>query len=134
MKSPGRAYEQKFIFGPRFQTPIVRCAKYDRMAYGSRGVVDMVVGVCTIELELPMVASLKEKRQIVQSIMRRIRNEFNVSIGEVDAQDSWQMAVLAASCISTDSAYAHGLLTKLVKRIEALRMDIVLLDYQIEML
>ena len=94
----------------------------------------MVVGVCTIELELPMVGSLKEKRRILRSIIRRVRNDFNVSMGEVDAQDSWQLAVLAASCISTDAAYAHGLLTKLVKRIEALRMDIVLLDYQIEML
>jgi hypothetical protein len=65
--------------------------------------------------------------------MRRIRNEFNVAIAEVDYQDSWQRATLGAACVSTDSAYAHALLTKMVNRIERMRIDAVLIDFEIEM-
>ena len=93
----------------------------------------MVIGVCTVELELPTAFSLKDKRRIIQSLMRRIRNEFNVAVGEVDQQDRWQAAVLAFVCVSTDAAYAHGLLTKVTQRIEELRLDAVLVDFEIQM-
>ena len=94
----------------------------------------MLIGVCTVELELPTAFSLKDKRHIIQSLMRRIRNEFTVAVGEVDSQDVWQLAVLAFVCVSTDAAYAHGLLTKVVQRIEELRLDAVLRDFEIQML
>ena len=94
----------------------------------------MVIGVCTIQLELPGAYSLKEKRQIIQSLMRRVRNDYNVSIAEVDHQDTWHAASLGVACVSNSAAYAHGLLTKVVHQIESLRIDAVLLDYQIEML
>ena len=92
----------------------------------------MIVGICTLQLELPAAHSLKEKRQIIQSLMRRTRNEFNVSIGEVDMQDAAHAAVLAMACVSTDTAYAHGLLTKVVNTIEQSRLDVILANYQIE--
>ena len=38
------------------------------------------------------------------------------------------------ACVSSDAAYAHGLLTKVVQRIERSRLDLMLLDYEIEML
>lgn len=94
----------------------------------------MVIGVCYIDLNLPVVHSLKDKRHILQSLMRRIRNEFNVAIAEVDYQDDWQRALLGVACVSTDSAYAHALLTKMVNRIETMRMDAMLVDFEIEML
>jgi len=94
----------------------------------------MVIGVCTVELELPTSFSLKDKRRIIQSLMRRIRNDFNVAVGEVDQQDRWQVAVLAFACVSTDAAYAHGLLTKVTQRIEELRLDANLVDFEIQML
>jgi uncharacterized protein len=94
----------------------------------------MVVGLCTIQLEIPMAQSLKEKRHVLRSLIRRIQNDFNVSIAEVDRQDAWQEAVLGVACVSGDAAYAHGLLTKVVQRIERSRLDLMLLDYEIEML
>ena len=54
----------------------------------------MVVGVCTLDLHLPGVDSLKGKRQILLSLKERIQRKFNVSIAEVDGQDLWQRAVL----------------------------------------
>lgn len=94
----------------------------------------MVIGLCTLELDLPTAHSLKDKRQIIRSLVHRVRNDFNVSIAEVDAQGLWQAAVLAMACVSTDAAHAHGLLTKVVNAIEQSRLDAVLVDFQIEIL
>jgi uncharacterized protein YlxP (DUF503 family) len=94
----------------------------------------MHVGVCTIELHLPGNGSLKGKRSIVKSVLARAGREFNVSIAEVGAQDSWQRAVLGAACVSSSAAYAHGLLEQVVRWIEEKGGDLVLVSYEIEML
>lgn len=94
----------------------------------------MHVGVCTIELHLPGNGSLKGKRSIVKSVLARAGREFNVSIAEVGAQDSWQRAVLGVACVSSSAAYAHGLLEQVVRWIEEKGGDLVLVSYEIEML
>ena len=94
----------------------------------------MVIGLCTIDLHLPGANSLKDKRSVLKSVMRRVRNEFNVSIAEVEQQDVWRSAVIAVVAVSSDRAYAHGLLTRVVQWIERTRLDAELIDYQIEML
>ena len=94
----------------------------------------MVIALCTIELHLPASNSLKDKRSVLKSVIRRIRNEFNVSIAEVDDQDVWRSALLGVVTVSNDRAYAHGLLTQVVNWIERNRLDAELVDYQIEML
>jgi uncharacterized protein len=92
----------------------------------------MVVGVCTITLRLAGNDSLKGKRSVLKSTLAHLRQEFNVSAAEVDAQDEWQRAVLGVACVSSDQAYAHGLLERVVQWIESNRPDVQLLDYQIE--
>lgn len=94
----------------------------------------MHIGVCTIELRLPGSGSLKGKRSIIKSIVTRVSREYNVSIAEVEAQNLWQRAVLGVACVSTSAAYAHGQLERVVQWIEANRLDVELLDYQIELL
>lgn len=93
----------------------------------------MIVGVATVELQVPGSASLKDKRQVVRSITARVRNAYNVSIAEVDHLDSWQRVTLGLSCVSGDAAYAHGLLERVVQFIESGPFDCVLLDYTIEL-
>lgn len=94
----------------------------------------MVIGLCTIELYLPTVHSLKAKRSILKGVIQRVRREFNVSIAEVDHQDAWQSAVIGCVSVSTDTAYVHGLLTRVVDWIQDHRLDVELVDFQIEML
>lgn len=93
----------------------------------------MVIGLCTIEVQIPESASLKHKRRVVKSVVARVRKEFNVSIAEVGHQDSWQLATLAAVCVSSDAGYAQGLLERVVRYIDNSRFDLVLLDYQNEL-
>ena len=94
----------------------------------------MVIGVCNIELHLPSANSLKDKRSVFKSVINRIRREFNVSIAEVDHQDAWRSATLGVVTVSNNAAYAHGLLTGVVNWIERTRLDVDLIDFQIEML
>jgi len=92
----------------------------------------MVIGVCTIHLDLPGCHSLKEKRRIVKSVLARLGNDFNVSVAEVERNDAWQHAVLGVACVSNDQGYAHRLLTKVVRSIERGRFDAQVTDYEIE--
>lgn len=93
----------------------------------------MVVGVCIIELRLPTAGSLKDKRRIIKSLTAQVRNQFNVSIAEVDFHDVWGAAEIGVSCVSTDGGHAHAVLSEVVKMIEDARLDFILTNYSIEM-
>ena len=94
----------------------------------------MVIGVCTLELQVPGCSSLKEKRRVIRSVVRRVQNQYNVSIAEVGHQDSWQLATVAVACVSNDAGYAHGLLERIVGFIDSRHFDLVLLDYETELI
>lgn len=94
----------------------------------------MHIGTCTIGLYIPVAGSLKEKRQVVKSLLARVRNKFNVSIAEVDGHDRHQNAVLGVACVSTSQQYAHGQLEAVVRFIEDERPDCPVTGYDIEFL
>lgn len=93
----------------------------------------MAIGLLTIELYLPMNASLKGKRGILKPLIARLRRDFNVSVCEADAQDMLSRAVLEVVCVSQSSALAHRQLQTVANRVEQWRMDAQLVDYWIEM-
>ena len=92
----------------------------------------MVVGTCIVELQIPENSSLKGKRQVLRSIKDRVRARFNVSIAEVDRQDSWQRATLGVAAVSNDAKLVDEILSKVVNFIEGSR-DALLLDYSIDL-
>lgn len=94
----------------------------------------MVIGLCTLELNIPAAGSLKEKRQVVKSVIARLRNEFNISVAEVDRLDAPQTAVIAAVTVSGDRDYVDALLTRVALWVDHNRLDCYLVDYQIELL
>jgi uncharacterized protein YlxP (DUF503 family) len=94
----------------------------------------MVVGVCMLELNIPMASSLKDKRRVVKSLKARLRNEYNVSVAEVGRQDSRQVTIIAVVTVSRDKDYAHGLLTRAARWVENSRLDCELVDYEIELI
>ena len=94
----------------------------------------MHLGVCRMMLYLPDSNSLKDKRQVARSLSARIRNKFNVAVAEVEDQDLWQRLTLAVCCVSTDSAHANEMVSKVVAFVEESRRDLELLDYQTEII
>ena len=64
------------------------------------------VGVLTLELRIDDSHSLKDKRQIVKALKDRLRHKFNVAVAEIDYQELWQRALIAAVTVS--SAHIHA--------------------------
>lgn len=78
----------------------------------------MVVGSLEVRLRIREARSLKDKRQVVKSILDRLRNSFNVSAAEIDALDKHQLAVLGFAMVSNE---AYHVRTELEKIVEVLR-------------
>jgi len=68
------------------------------------------VGVLTLELRLEESHSLKDKRHVVQGLKDRLRHKFNVAVAEIDHQDLWQRATVAAVTVSPDHEHAEKVL------------------------
>ncbi len=68
------------------------------------------VGVLTLELHLDGAHSLKDKRHTVKSLKDRLRGKFNVAVAEIDYQDLWQRALVAAVTVSSDRTHAEQVL------------------------
>jgi hypothetical protein len=65
----------------------------------------LIVGVLELTLYLPGNHSLKGKRAVLRSIKARVQAKFNVSVAEVDHQDTWQTIVLGVAQIGNDRAH-----------------------------
>ena len=72
----------------------------------------MVVGTGKIKFKLYGVSSLKEKRRIVKSLIFRIRNKFNISVAEIDYNDSHLWAQIGFSITGNDSRVVNSKLDK----------------------
>ncbi|NLA26314.1 MAG: DUF503 domain-containing protein [Firmicutes bacterium] len=71
-----------------------------------------------LEIHIPEAASLKKKRQVIQSMVKRLRNRFNVSIAEVGCQDLWQRSELGIAAICRDSGSADRVMEQVYSFIE----------------
>ncbi|MBI5440138.1 MAG: DUF503 domain-containing protein [Deltaproteobacteria bacterium] len=80
----------------------------------------MVVGVGTVDLFIPEAHSLKEKRSVVRRVIQRVRNEFDISVAEVDSLDLHQKATIGFAVVSNDGRLANSILDRVVDFIERL--------------
>jgi uncharacterized protein YlxP (DUF503 family) len=78
----------------------------------------MFIGTVKIKIHMPWVHSLKEKRMVVKSICAKVRNQFNVSIAEIEEQDIHQIAVLGFAGVAGDKAQADSIMDHVVNFIE----------------
>ncbi|HCL91075.1 MAG TPA: DUF503 domain-containing protein [Candidatus Atribacteria bacterium] len=78
----------------------------------------MLSGICTINLYFPDSHSLKDKRNIIKSIKSRIRNNFNVSVSEINNHDLWKNTTLGIACIGNEKRYLDNVLNEVIKFIE----------------
>ncbi len=78
----------------------------------------MHLGVAKVTLQLPENGDLKGKRRVMKSLMARVRNKFNVSIAEVDTNESLQTATLGLTWDSNSTRHADEVITNVVGFIE----------------
>lgn len=80
----------------------------------------MVVGVGLIEVYIHESRSLKDKRGVLRSILRRTQNEFNISIAEVGENDDWKKGQIGFSMVGNDRSYINSKIDKALRFIEDL--------------
>ena len=94
----------------------------------------MVVGTGVVELTLPGVKSLKEKRSILKGLIARLHKTFNIACAEVELHDAWQSAALGIAVVSTSAVHAGDVLEKVVGWIERNRPDLIVIGHSVEIL
>jgi uncharacterized protein YlxP (DUF503 family) len=72
---------------------------------------------------------LKDKRRVARSIQDRLRNSYNVSVAEIEAQDQCQLLVLGIAMVGTDGRQVTGSLDRIVDSLRA-HPEAELLDYE----
>ncbi len=91
----------------------------------------MIVGSLRVRLLVRESRSLKDKRQVVRSIKDKLRNTFNVSVAEVEAEDHRQSIVLGVAMVSNEAGHVRQAFDEIV---EALRAHPVaeFVDHEVE--
>ena len=66
----------------------------------------MFVLALEVELHIVDAHSLKDKRQVVKSLVETVRRRFGISAAEVGRQDSWQRATLGFVVVASGARQA----------------------------
>ncbi|MGB9521166.1 MAG: DUF503 domain-containing protein [Anaerolineales bacterium] len=88
----------------------------------------MTLGLMTVHIQLPGCSSLKEKRSRLKPLLARLHREFNISIAEMDFQDTWKDALLAIALVSNDHGHTQRSLQAVCDWIEEKWPDVMVIE------
>jgi len=81
------------------------------------------------DLHVPQSRSLKSKRAAIRPIVDGLRHRFRVSVAEVDHQDQWQRAAIAAAVVAGSDSQLRDVLAA-IERFVVAAADVELLDVE----
>ncbi|MEH7110930.1 DUF503 family protein [Neobacillus niacini] len=79
----------------------------------------MILGIAVCECMIYDAHSLKEKRAVLQRILTRIKQKFNVSVSEVGYQDVWQRTRIAIAAVTSNRVMTELELQNVLKFIDS---------------
>lgn len=79
----------------------------------------MIVGLAVCECIIYDAHSLKEKRAVLQRILTRLKQKFNVSVSEVGYQDVWQRTKIAIAAVTSNRVMTEMELQNALKLIDS---------------
>src|SRR3954466_8795225 len=83
----------------------------------------MPIAVLTLELRIEHARSLKDKRQVLRSLKDKLRQQFNVSVAELDETDLWQRATIGVASISSSRDYLAQVMQSVEKSAHRIARD-----------
>jgi len=92
----------------------------------------MSVGVCRLKIHVPGSRSLKDKRSVVKSLIARLRQQFNLSVAEVDDQELWQIATISVACVSQHDNRVDEVISAAISLIEREFPTIEIIEKEID--
>ncbi|PKK83802.1 MAG: DUF503 domain-containing protein [candidate division Zixibacteria bacterium HGW-Zixibacteria-1] len=93
----------------------------------------MVVGTIVVDLNLPGVNSLKEKRRRLKPLLAKLQSRFNVSVAEVGMNDIHRSAQVGVALVSNSKVFVDQVISSIVGTI-ASTPEINMVDYRVEIL
>jgi uncharacterized protein YlxP (DUF503 family) len=78
----------------------------------------MIVSMIQLIFEIPDVDNIKEKRRILRSVKDKLQRRFNMSVAEVDLQDSLSFAQIGGALVSNSRTFGESVLHKAFELIE----------------
>ncbi|MDR1970392.1 MAG: DUF503 domain-containing protein [Treponema sp.] len=78
----------------------------------------MIVSMIQVIFEIPDVDTIKEKRRILRSLKDKLQRRFNMSVAEVDLQDSLSFAQIGGALVSNSRSFGESVLHKAFEMIE----------------
>jgi hypothetical protein len=79
----------------------------------------MHIAALSVELEITDGVTLKDKRQVVRSLLDRIRGRFNVSAAEIGRLNSPHYATLAAVAVANEQPFVDEVMARVANFIES---------------
>lgn len=94
----------------------------------------MYVVALQVDIRIPASQSLKDRRQVVRSLVDGARQRFGVSAAEVGGQDTWQRAVVGFAVVASEAGLAEEIIDSIDRflwsrpEIEVVESDLRWLD------
>jgi len=66
-----------------------------------------------VEIRIPGAHSLKDRRQVVRSILATVRERLAISAAEVGGQDTWQRATLGFAVVAAEAGVADEMVDRI---------------------
>ena len=89
------------------------------------------VGILSVELHFPQVASLKGKRKYVKSAKAQLQNRFGAAVAEVDHHELWQRARLTVACVAREHREVEELLSEAVRYLNGQEYELVTVEREV---
>lgn len=89
--------------------------------------------VVRVEIRIPAVQSLKQKRAVIRPHLERMRRLASVSISEVGGHDKWQRSTLGLAIVAPDHSHLDGLIEKMKRYLDS-QLDIEVVNMSISYL
>jgi hypothetical protein len=89
----------------------------------------LIIIACDIEIFIYESNSLKNKRQVIKSIINRARERYNVSVGETDFHEKWNRSVISIANVSNSKKHGEEVIDKAIgfvnndERVEILNVE-----------
>jgi len=80
----------------------------------------LFIGIMVLQVKTTNSFSLKDRRQIVRSLVEKSRKRFNVSVADLGPYSSYQDAYLAFSLVSSSSTYVEEKMDSIKRLISTL--------------
>lgn len=78
-----------------------------------------MIGYVQCECLIYDAQSLKEKRAVLQRIITRLKQKYNISVAEIDYQNLWQRTKLGIVAITSDRAATEKELLRALEMIDS---------------